>query len=279
MLPTVDGGVRDGVAVVGGQQFELFISYARADAGGWVTALRDVILADHRRFSSEPLRVFFDRDAIADGDDWRHRILAGLQSSSVLLVCLSPAYFASDYCRWEFQEYLRSQVSVQVGGEGIASVYFVELPDADPAVDARWRAEVAERHNFTDLRPWFPEGASAIAQAEVATRLARLGEQLWDRLGRVRRAGAALGQIRRPSETFVGRRAELTGLHEELARGNFGVVTTLHGLGGLGKTELVVAYAHMFAYFYPGVAGWGRPRGARTCWTSSATWPTIPSSG
>lgn len=39
-------------------RYELFISYSRKDdTGGWVTGLRDVILADHRRFSSEPMRI------------------------------------------------------------------------------------------------------------------------------------------------------------------------------------------------------------------------------
>jgi len=76
--------------------YELFISYSRKDniprplppdspsaipnppSKGWVTALHDEILADHRRFSTEPLRIFFDTSEIKDMDDWRHRILTGL---------------------------------------------------------------------------------------------------------------------------------------------------------------------------------------------------------
>ena len=89
--------------------FEIFLSYSRRDnavpnsaspdAKGWVTALRDHILEAHRRFSTEPLRFFFDADDIADMDVWRHRILNGLRSSKILLVCLSPNYFRSEYCR------------------------------------------------------------------------------------------------------------------------------------------------------------------------------------
>ncbi len=56
---------------------------------GWVTALRDEILADHRRFSTEPLRIVFDSSEIRDMDDWRDRILEGLRHSRILLVCLS----------------------------------------------------------------------------------------------------------------------------------------------------------------------------------------------
>ncbi|HZK04417.1 MAG TPA: hypothetical protein VFC82_01050, partial [Actinomycetaceae bacterium] len=54
--------------------------------------------------------------------------------------------------------------------------------------------------------------------------------------------------------TFVGRHAELRRLHEQVALGQVGVVTALHGLGGLGKTELAVAYAHAFADQYRGGA-------------------------
>jgi hypothetical protein len=56
--------------------YEIFISYSRADnavppgappdTNGWVTALRDHILADHRRFSTEPLRIFLDVSEIRD---------------------------------------------------------------------------------------------------------------------------------------------------------------------------------------------------------------------
>lgn len=85
------------------QQYDIFLSYARSDNApippgapiGWVTALREHILADHRRFSTEPLRIFFDTHHIKDMDDWRHRILGALRTSRILLVCLSPSYFAS----------------------------------------------------------------------------------------------------------------------------------------------------------------------------------------
>ena len=78
--------------VITASQYELFIGYARkddvpqqpGDSTGWITALRNEILADHWRFSTEPLRILFDTDAIRSMDDWRQRIL---------LVCRLPNYF------------------------------------------------------------------------------------------------------------------------------------------------------------------------------------------
>jgi tetratricopeptide (TPR) repeat protein len=216
---------------------------------GWVSALRDHILADHRRFSTEPLHIFFDRTEIQTMQDWRHRILGALRSSSILLVCLSPNYFSSPYCRWEWEEYLLHQVHLQIGGDSIASIYFVEVPATDEQASARWRASVT-RGNFTDIRPWFPEGPAALRRVDVLCRMAKLGESIWERIDRARRATNIPGNLRRQTPFFVGRTKELRLLHERLAQGAVGLVTALNGLGGQGKTELAVAYAHGWAHCY-----------------------------
>lgn len=112
-------------------EYELFVSYARKDnkpipdtyPHGWVTAVKDFILADHRQFSADPMRVFFDTSEIRDMDDWRNRILGALRRSKVLLVCLSPNYFASKPCQWEWDEYQARQIHRLHGSEGHATVY------------------------------------------------------------------------------------------------------------------------------------------------------------
>ena len=240
-------------------EYDIFISYARKDnhpipdsyAQGWVTAIRDHIAADHQRFSTEPLRIFLDTEEIHDGDDWRHRILGALRQSKILLVCLSPNYFASQYCRWEWEEYIRRQVHQLMGSDSVATVYFVEVPGSDEQASALWLEEV-QRGNFTDVRPWYPEGPLALQREEVRKRMEALGSSLWERIQRARRAEAAPGNLRRQNPHFLGRREELRRLHEDLTKGAVGVVTALHGVGGQGKTELAVAYAHGFADCYPG---------------------------
>ncbi|MBI2422952.1 MAG: toll/interleukin-1 receptor domain-containing protein [Candidatus Hydrogenedentes bacterium] len=249
--------------------YELFISYSRkdnvpqkpGDATGWVMALRDEILADHRRFSTEPLRIFFDTEEIESMDDWRHRILDALRHSRILLVCLSPDYFRSEYCRMEWEEYLKRQVHALMGHDSIAPVYFVEAPGSDEhgnaAAFAKWVAEIKPwldgvmRPNFTDLRPWFPRGVEALHDAAVREKLAALGTSLWERIQRARRATSVPGNLHRLNPHFIGRDTELRQLHENLALGAVGVVTTVHGLGGQGKTELATAYTHGWADSYP----------------------------
>ena len=165
------------------ESFELFISYSRKDneprpgeERGWVTALGEGILEDHRQYSTELLRIFFDTGAIRGMDDWGSRILQGLRTSRVLLVCLSPHYFASEYCRWEWEEYLRRQVHQQMGVESVATVYFVEVPGTGSATTgaqlAAWKEQVFKTQVATDLRPWFPDGPEALRREEVRRRLA-----------------------------------------------------------------------------------------------------------
>ncbi len=238
--------------------YDVFLSYARKDNApipeafpqGWVTAIYEHILAEHRTFSTERLRIFFDTQEIKDLDDWRFRILGALKHSKMLLICLSPNYFASAPCRWEWEEYIQRQVHQLMGSDSVATVYFVEVPGGDEQANAR-RLEEILRGNFTDIRPWFPVGARALREAEVQARMKVLGGSLWERLQRARRAMAAPGNLRWQNPHFVGRREELRKLHEQLGTGAVGVVTAVHGLGGQGKTELAVAYAHGWADAYP----------------------------
>ena len=153
-------------------EYELFISYARLDnkpipdtyPHGWVTTVHDFIFADHRQYSADPLRIFFDTDEIRDMDDWRNRILGALRRSKVLLICLSKNYFASKPCKWEWDEYLARQGQKLIGSDSHATVYFVEVPGSDELNNAR-RLDAIMGKNFTDLRPWFPLGAAAMRRS------------------------------------------------------------------------------------------------------------------
>src|SRR5690349_11017798 len=109
---------------------EVFVSYSRRDntpraaedEEGWVSGLCRELLLDHRRFSTEPLKVFLDTQAISSFDDWREKILKGLRSSRILLACLSRNYFQSPPCFWEWEEFQRRRVHSLVGGENVAPV-------------------------------------------------------------------------------------------------------------------------------------------------------------
>ena len=107
-------------------EYDVFLSYARADdVDGWVSGLRDAVYDDFREFSSEPFRIFFDTTEIRGRQDWELRLRQGLRSSRVLLVCLSPSYLRSVYCRWEWEEFARLAARRIGGGDPVTGVYFV----------------------------------------------------------------------------------------------------------------------------------------------------------
>jgi tetratricopeptide (TPR) repeat protein len=233
--------------------YDLFISYARRDnEQGRVTQLVERIGRDFESFAGRPLRPFFDTTEIHGMEDWRHRILQGLRESRLLLVCLSPSCLASEYCEWEFNEYLNHEVARGFVGEGVAPLYFVEVPGwQDRDFEQRWVADLRRRQIF-DLRPWFNEGQEALRHADVQVRMDQLKEQVATRIRRGERAEQSLGNIDAPNPNFIGRLNKLRELRETVALRKVGVLTAVHGLGGLGKTALAIEYAHAFAHEYGG---------------------------
>jgi tetratricopeptide (TPR) repeat protein len=243
--------------------FDVFISYCRRDdvgpgGRGWVTALKDLLVAGGSTSGGLPLRVFFDTDDIRDWEDWRHRILAALRQSKVLVVCLSPGYFGSEYCRWEWEHFVRRRGQRRARGDG-ESIQAVRLApfSVDDLVLPEWFDSV-RRGTTRDLSPWVTASPALLTQAGPARDEAlRWVEAIKARVQRARR-GLALdyGNVRVASEHFVGRRTQLRELHEHVRLGGVGVLTALHGLGGIGKTELAVFYANEYARSFPGGIWW-----------------------
>jgi len=246
--------------------FDLFISYSRRDnERGQVTALKAQIEASFSAFAGRDLRVFFDTHEIAGMDDWRQKIQRSLRDSQVFLAVLSPRYVASPYCHWEWEDYVRYEAMRQCLGEVVAPVFFVTLPAAaDPKTDqaiARWIDEIQRRQTF-DLRPWNDAGEQVLEQAHVKKTLEELNNSVRDRLNRSDLANKSPNNLIKHNPAFVGRVRELTDLRNALTKNKLGVVgaregqmpgrATVQGLGGMGKTELALAYAHAFAWDYPG---------------------------
>jgi tetratricopeptide (TPR) repeat protein len=244
--------------------YDLFISYSRRDnERGQVAALAEQVKTAFRAFAGRELPVFFDVREIHGMDDWRQKIQRSLRDSHLFLAVLSPNYLASPYCRWEWEDYVRYEAMRQCLGEGVAPVFFVTLPDAaDPLTDRAvkdWLDEIYRRQTF-DLRPWHDAGEKALQQAHVKETLEKLHTSVRERLDRAERAGRSPANVLRHNPQFVGRVRELTDLRNALTKNKLGIVgarqpgvmATVQGVGGMGKTELALAYAHAFAWDYPG---------------------------
>jgi tetratricopeptide (TPR) repeat protein len=239
----------------GHEEYDLFISYShKDDADGWVTALVATLQADHcPEFSPTPLRLFFDRHDIRDMDDWERRIRLGLKSAKVMLAILSPNYFASKYCRQEWQEYREYETRRRLPGEGIATLYTVPVPafDADPTTHDDWTADICRRQRV-DVLDWRVHGPAKLHDDPVRQRLATLRQRIAERIERSRVISASPTNVPPYSPVFVGRDTELKQVRHLLQERSLGAITAVHGLGGMGKTSLAYHYAHAHADEYPG---------------------------
>jgi len=266
--------------------YDLFISYAHLDNKNHqvrelhqVRDLRDEIERDFKEFAGRELHVFFDEQDISSMDDWEKKIGKGLRESRLFLAVISPNYFKSKWCRIEWEEYIRYEAMRQCLGEGVAPVYFIELPGFfdENEIKGRiseWADDVRKRQlcdlasqEPVEIERWHEVGKRALKDAEVARRLHTLKTQLTERLSRADRAKLSPTNFHQHNRKFVGRIRELTLLREAMTKGGrVGVVgyseskterdesgaITVHGLGGMGKTELALAYGHAFAWDYPG---------------------------
>src|SRR5262249_29482540 len=229
--------------------FDLFISYSRHDnRQGHVSELVALIQKDYRSFTGrEELRAYFDEEQIAHRDDWQRRTLSGICSSRLLLACLSPNYLESEYCSWEFNEYLRHKAALAPETKGVQPVYFVEIPGRnDKGFEQRaaaWVTELGRRQNF-DFCPWFDEGVEALKETAVSALLKSAEDQRGDGLGVI----DPKVTVDRHNEHFVGRCTELCRLREIVAFGKPGVIAVISGRDGIGKTALAIEYSHAFAH-------------------------------
>src|SRR5260221_1500703 len=245
---------------------DLFISYSRRDnERGRITKLVERIQTDFAAFAGRSLTTYFDVTEIQGMDDWRHRVLQGLRESRLMLACVSPAYLRSETCEWEFNEYLKQEIGRAYCNDGVAPIYFIEVPGwEDKGFEQRcaeWVSELRRRHYF-DLRPWFHAGEECLRDASVQERMRQLSIQLTDRITRGERAEKSLGNVDAHNPHFIGRTANLRMLRENFVKpGHIGVVTAVNGVGGQGKTALAIEYAHAFADEYGGGRRQGRCAG------------------
>jgi tetratricopeptide (TPR) repeat protein len=267
---------------------DFFVSYARHDnADGWITRFLEALQAEHRAFSGgRDFKVFIDKEDIRSLDDWQHRIYGSLAASRLFVAFVSPAYFASEWCRREWRTWIDVEIAKHILTDGAAPIYIVEVPwlgkvmteqqvaDAiaqltqrtlEPgfAADAlKVTSEVSQRQ-FTMVQPFYTEGLDALRREDLRKVLVTLAKNIDDRAQHVADAAKSLSTIPPYNRRFVGRLEELVKLRERLFQGRTGVISghkegalaglaSVHGLGGIGKTELAFTYAHAFAGLYPG---------------------------
>jgi tetratricopeptide (TPR) repeat protein len=266
-------------------EFDCFISYARADdAGGWIMRFVAELVLEHQRLSGgRLLSHFIDRSEIRSFDDWRHRIYSAVTRSRLFIAFISPNYVASEWCRREWEAWIDTEIAKHILGGGAAVISIVEVPGL-AGKDRPSEHEVARqlltttatamryqgigegtflrsaagvikglrRREFNALESFYECGFDAFQRDGCRLALTQLAGDLDERANLVRAAESSVSTVPPYNKRFSGRLDQLAELRDWLNDNRAGVVCGIHGLGGVGKTELAFTYAHAFASDYLG---------------------------
>ncbi len=239
------------------EPFDLFISYARKDnETGMVSALVAAIEADFTTFSPTlPLKVFFDKKSILDMQHWQNVLKKGLRQSKVMLAVLSEAYFTSEWCRREWEEYLLVEQARVYPGEALTPIFIVapeELRKTVPPAAKAWWDDVTARNAVVEIHPFWPKGRAALQERIVVERLRRLQQNIRARVEHGRELAKVPRDIHGRNPNFVGRKVELARIRDALSRYEMVGVCAVNGIGGIGKTSVAREYAYLFRREYLG---------------------------
>ena len=268
--------------------YDFFVSYARDDnKTGWITQFVEELLAEHQKFAAgRKLQPFFDESAITPGADWRHYLAHGVAHSRLFLAFISPNYFTSDWCRKEWRAWIDAEIAQHILTAGVRPIYIVEVPGligkgqlsdqqlaeqlaqlSPPADGARAktlteippvlkhlrRRQLTHNQTFCDVQSFYDAGLDALRREDLRRVLNDLARNLGHHAELLKQADASLSTVPAYNTKFTGRLDELLALRERLIKDDrTGVIYGVHGLGGIGKTELAFAYAHAYASAYPG---------------------------
>jgi hypothetical protein len=187
----------------------------------------------------------------AAGENFVTRMSRAVEAADRVVALFSSAYF--EEVRYTIDEWTSALVKVDEGGHRLMPVQVescvvplllrpllrVELFDVDEGEAARRLLAAARGPARPDGRPEFPgrgRAGALRAQGVSGPRLPGVLPPVWN-----------IGP-RNPG--FVGRDATLVRLRERLRSGGVAVVQALHGLGGVGKTQVALEYAYRYAGAY-----------------------------
>jgi TIR domain len=222
-----------------GEQRDFFISYTGTDIT-WAEWIADTL---EQAGYTTVLQAWDFRP----GENFIERMNQALAEATRVLAVLSPAYFASQYARDEWTAALvreRDQpdrlLPVRVATcklpALLANRVYIDLVglDEDHAVTRLRTGVDSGRAKPPGRRPYPASLAKAVATAFPGRR-------------------PAVFNAPPPNPHFTGRGDQLKALRRQLRRSRSSVVvqaSALYGLGGVGKTQLAVEYAHRYATDY-----------------------------
>ncbi|MFE4547886.1 FxSxx-COOH system tetratricopeptide repeat protein [Streptomyces sp. NPDC056785] len=223
----------------------VFVSYAGADRAWaeWV--------AWHLREAGH--RVELDVWDWRTGDNFVERMEQALRRATAVVALFSNTYF--DPARWTHEEW----TSVVAGRRRLVPLTItplsgIDIPDILAAAIRKDLHGLDEQAAITALRDAVdgPTGPLTPPQFPGSTPVSAPREDASGGRPRLPSSAGMPGVWNVPSRNprFTGREASMTRVREGLLDGGQAVVQAVHGLGGIGKTQLALEYAHRFASQY-----------------------------
>jgi tetratricopeptide (TPR) repeat protein len=262
-------------------EYDLFISYARLDnQNGWIKAyVEELALQFKKTTGGRELNYFWDTERISDFSHWQDEIFnKGIVRSKLFLAFLSPNYFASEVCRREWRAWIEQEIGMHILSEGAAPIYIIEIPamfgkpEQHEAETARQVAELCKlplphdlfireteilvrefrRRQLHVVQHFYNAGLEALLHNDLKSQLEKLAIEINKKTNNLYLAATSPSTVPTYNSKFTGRVDELVELRQLMKDSRTGVVAGIHGLGGIGKTELAFAFAHAYAGVYSG---------------------------
>ena len=235
------------------KQYDVFISYAHADAAGpagaeMVRQIKAEIEAALQPVSAHPF-AFLDSEALKWGMDWNSRITECISKCRVFVYLLSPNYLRSEYCQRERLIWAQLEIGKGCLNRTTRPIYYIDLQQTGTV-----QKQEIEEHQIcqTNAKPFFAS-VEQVKDALVANRIEQIREiaaSIGKQVAESRQSEESVCTIRPGfNRFFVGRLKELAELNALICENR--KIPVVSGGPGMGKTELAVAYAYAYAEKFP----------------------------
>jgi tetratricopeptide (TPR) repeat protein len=236
-------------------QFDVFLSHNRTQKP-WT---RDLAI----RLRDSGFKVWFDEWVLRAGEVGSIGMERGLEESRHVVLVLSPEFIASEWTDYETQIALLLDPANR--GRKLVPILHTkcDLPSRLKRIvwiDFSGTHGDAEQYDFrlaqlmSDLKPDRYERPSDFESFRASRKSGKP-----DAIPPVRPLPKGSRMPHASNPLFVGREEEMRALAQNLTPGTAGMVgvhAAVSGMGGVGKTQLAIEYAHRYGQRYPGGVFW-----------------------